>query len=44
MIATGTTVNLAIEVLKEHGVDEANIILLCLFSTQSGKTFADIIF
>lgn len=33
---TGTTVNLAIEVLKEHGVEEANIILLCLFSTQNG--------
>lgn len=33
---TGTTVNLAIEVLKEHNVDESNIILLCLFSTQNG--------
>lgn len=33
---TGTTVNLAIEVMKEHYVDESNIILLCLFSTENG--------
>lgn len=33
---TGSTVNLAIDVLKEHNVDESNIILLCLFSTQNG--------
>jgi len=33
---TGTTVNLAISVLKEHGVFENNILLLCLFSTPNG--------
>lgn len=33
---TGTTVNLAIDVLKEHGIEEANIILLCLFSSPNG--------
>lgn len=33
---TGTTVNLAIEVLKEHNVEEINITLLCLFSTMNG--------
>lgn len=33
---TGTTVNLAIDVLKEHNVEESNIILLCLFSTENG--------
>jgi uracil phosphoribosyltransferase len=35
-IATGTTVNLAISVLKEHGVFENNILLLCLFATPNG--------
>ena len=34
--ATGSTINLAIKVLKEHGVEESNIILLCLFSTPTG--------
>lgn len=33
---TGSTINLAIKVLKEHGVEESNIILLCLFSTPTG--------
>lgn len=33
---TGTTVNLAVDVLKEHNVLEENIVLLCLFSTQNG--------
>lgn len=33
---TGSTVNLAIAVLKEHGVSENNIILLCLFATPAG--------
>lgn len=33
---TGTTVNLAIDVLKEHGIVDTNIILLCLFSTPNG--------
>lgn len=33
---SGTTVNLAIEVLREHNVEESNIILLCLFSTPNG--------
>ncbi len=28
--------NLAINVLKEHGVDESNILLLCLFATPAG--------
>jgi uracil phosphoribosyltransferase len=34
--ATGSTINLAIQILKEHGVEETNIILLCLFSTPTG--------
>ena len=34
--ATGSTVNLAINVLKEHGVDESDILLICLFATPSG--------
>lgn len=33
---TGSTINLAINVLKEHNVSENNIILLCLFSTPNG--------
>jgi len=33
---TGSTVNLAISVLKEHGVFEHNILLLCLFATPNG--------
>jgi len=33
---TGSTVNLAINVLKDHGVAENNILLLCLFSTPNG--------
>lgn len=33
---TGTTVNLAVDVLKEHNCLEENIVLLCLFSTQNG--------
>ena len=36
ILATGTTVNLAINVLKEHGVFENNILLLCLFATPNG--------
>lgn len=36
IMTTGSTVNLAIQCLKEHGVSENNIILLCLFSTPSG--------
>ena len=37
-IASGLTVILAIKVLKDHGVSENNIILLCLFATPSGKS------
>jgi uracil phosphoribosyltransferase len=36
LIASGTTVNLAINVLKEHGVSLSNIILLTLFATPNG--------
>ena len=36
-LATGSTINLAIKVLKEHGVIEDNILVLCLFSTPTGK-------
>lgn len=33
---SGSTVNLAIRTLKEHGVAENNILVLCLFSTPNG--------
>jgi uracil phosphoribosyltransferase len=33
---SGSTINLAINVLKEHGVVEDSIVLLCLFATPSG--------
>ena len=36
IIATGSTVNVAINVLKEHGVSLSNIVLLTLFATQAG--------
>ncbi|CAF0750555.1 unnamed protein product [Brachionus calyciflorus] len=36
IITSGSTVILAIKVLKEHNVSEKNILVLCLFSTPSG--------
>lgn len=36
IITSGSTVNLAIKVLKEHDVSETNILILCLFSTPNG--------
>ncbi|RNA00437.1 uracil phosphoribosyltransferase -like protein [Brachionus plicatilis] len=36
IITSGSTINLAIRVLKEHSVAESNILILCLFSTPNG--------
>jgi len=36
IMTSGSTVNLAINVLKEHNVAESNILVLCLFSTPAG--------
>lgn len=36
-IETGATVKAAIEVLKEHGVQEDNIVFVNLFSSYNGR-------
>lgn len=39
ILASGSTVNLAIKVLKEHDVTENNILILCLFASPTGNKY-----
>ena len=36
MLATGGTANMAVDVLKQHGVSESNIIFVSLFASPEG--------